>query len=197
MWLLAGPNGAGKSTTGRELLVGFGIEELLNPDVFAVRLAQSGAAGTQRRAGLETITRERILIQSGRSFARETTLAGRTILATIVRAQSSGYRIGLIYIGLRNVELAISRVRVRVANGGHDVPEADIRRIYMRSLENLKQTVLQADQSHILDNSSARRPAIRLMELRAGKIVYQRERLPRWLRQVLISSSSERSARRR
>lgn len=197
MWLVAGPNGAGKSTTGRQLLAGFGIEELLNPDVFAAQLGQSDAMGTQRRAGIETITRERLLIKSGRSFARETTLAGRTILATIVQAKTSGYRIGLIYIGLRNVELAISRVRVRVANGGHDVPELDIRRRYMRSLKNLKQTALQADQSHILDNSSTRHPAIRLMELRAGKIVYQRERLPRWLQQVLISSSSERSAGRR
>ncbi|MGC1679534.1 MAG: AAA family ATPase [Candidatus Binataceae bacterium] len=191
MWLLAGPNGAGKSTTGRQLLAGFGVEELLNPDVFAARLGQSDALGTQRRAGIETIARERTLIQTGRSFARETTLAGRTILATMVRARSSGYRIGLIYIGLRNVELAISRVRVRVSKGGHDVPEADIRRRYTRSLDNLKQVVLQTDQSHILDNSSARHPAIRLMELRAGKIVYQRERLPRWLQRALISSSSK------
>jgi predicted ABC-type ATPase len=192
MWLLAGPNGAGKSTTGRELLAGFGIDELLNPDEFAARLGHSDAMGTQRRAGVETITRERMLIQTGRSFARETTLAGRTVLATIARAQRLGYRIGLIYIGLENVELAIRRVRVRVAKGGHDVPEADIRRRYMRSLQNLKRAVLQADQSHILDNSSTRHPAIRLMELRAGKIVYQRERLPRWLRRALISSSSER-----
>jgi predicted ABC-type ATPase len=197
MWLLAGPNGAGKSTTGRELLAGFGIEELLNPDEVAARLGQSGAVDTQRRAGIETIMRERMLIQSGRSFARETTLAGRTILATVVRARSRGYRIGLIYVGLRNAELAISRVRVRVAKGGHDVPEVDIRRRYMRSLENLKQAVVQADQSHILDNSSARHPAIRLMELRAGRIVYQRERLPRWLRQALISSLPKRSAMRR
>ncbi|HVA78119.1 MAG TPA: zeta toxin family protein [Candidatus Binataceae bacterium] len=197
MWLLAGPNGAGKSTTGRELLAGFGIEELLNPDEFAARLGQSDAMGTQRRAGIETITRERMLIQTGRSFARETTLAGRTILATIVRARSFGYRIGLIYVGLGNVELAISRVRVRVAKGGHDVPEVDIRRRYIRSLGNLRQAVLQADQAHILDNSSTRHPAIRLMELRAGKIVYQLERLPRWLRLALGSGGSKRSAKRR
>jgi predicted ABC-type ATPase len=197
MWLLAGPNGAGKSTTGRELLAGFGIEELLNPDEAAARLGQSDAVGTQRRAGIETITRERMLIRNGRSFARETTLAGRTIFATIARARSSGYRIGLIYVGLGNVELAISRVRIRVANGGHDVPEVDIRRRYKRSLENLERAVFQSDQSHILDNSSTRHPAIRLMELRSGKIVYQRERLPRWLRQALISSLPKRSARRR
>jgi predicted ABC-type ATPase len=90
MWLLAGPNGAGKSTTGRELLAGFGIEDLLNPDEIAARLGQSDAMDTQRRAGIETITRERMLIQTGGSFARETTLAGRTILATIVRAQRLG-----------------------------------------------------------------------------------------------------------
>ncbi|MHB8384064.1 MAG: zeta toxin family protein [Candidatus Binataceae bacterium] len=197
MWLLAGPNGAGKSTTGRQLLAGFGIEELLNPDVFAAQLGQSDTMGTQRRAGIETITRERMLIKSGRSFARETTLAGRTILATIAQAKTSGYRIGLIYVGLRNVELAISRVRVRVANGGHDVPEMDIRRRYMRSLKNLKQTALQADQSHILDNSSTRHPAIRLMELHAGKIVYQREKLPRWFGQAWSSGISKRSAKRR
>jgi predicted ABC-type ATPase len=197
MWMLAEPNGAGKSTTGRELLAGFEIDEVLNPDEFASRLAQDRLPHVRWRAGVQKIERERELIQEGRPFARETTLAGRTILAAVGRAKKSGYRIGLIYVGLKNVNLAISRVRARAAKGGHDVPEDFIRRRYSRSLENLPEVAMLVDQAHILDNSSSRSPAVRLMEIRAGKIVYQRESLPRWFQQVAWPRAARRTPKRR
>ena len=42
----------------------------------------------------------------------------------------------MIYLRLPSPEIAIRRVRLRVSQGGHDVPEEDIRRRFTRGWEN-------------------------------------------------------------
>lgn len=48
----------------------------------------------------------------------------------------TGYRIHLFFLGLTNVDLAILRVKERVARGGHDVPEGIIVHRFDRSTAN-------------------------------------------------------------
>jgi len=57
------------------------------------------------------------------SFAFETTLSGRLYARYIRQWQESGYRIKLIFLSLPDVEIAVERVKIRVAQGGHDVDE--------------------------------------------------------------------------
>lgn len=64
----------------------------------------------------------------GDSFAFETTLAGRSYLSQIRQWRAQGYRVSLFFLQLPNVETAIARVAERVKQGGHDIPEATIRR---------------------------------------------------------------------
>ena len=45
-------------------------------------------------------------------------------------AQNAGYTVTLLYFWLNTPELAVERVRARVAAGGHDIPEETIRRRY-------------------------------------------------------------------
>ena len=71
------------------------------------------------------------------------------------RARSLGFRIELFYVGTSRVEINIERVRQRVSRGGHDVPEEDIRRRYVRSLANLPAAIGLVDEAIILDNSQA------------------------------------------
>src|SRR5690606_17538503 len=72
------------------------------------------------------------------SFAFESTLACRTIATWIVRlCRESGYTFELVYMSVRNPELAVNRVVGRVRAGGHHVPEAVVRRRWQRSLDNL------------------------------------------------------------
>ncbi len=66
--------------------------------------------------------------RSGMSFAFETTLAGRGYAQHIPRWQRRGYRVHLIFLQLQSEALAIERVAVRVAQGGHDVPAEVVRR---------------------------------------------------------------------
>ncbi len=180
LWLLAGPNGGGKSTTARELLAD--VDEILNPDEIALSLNPSDPREAALRAGAEAIRRTRSLLQARKTFARETTLSGRTIFSTIDHARDAGYRVGVIYVGLRSAELAIQRVHLRVKKGGHDVPVADISRRYSRSLTNLPRIVAVADRMYFFDNSRSR--PIMVMETRKGKVTY-RNRVPAWLNRAL------------
>jgi predicted ABC-type ATPase len=40
------------------------------------------------------------------------------------------------FLWLSSVDLALSRIRGRVSEGGHDVPEVDVRRRFDRSIKN-------------------------------------------------------------
>ena len=58
------------------------------------------------------------------------------------------------FLWLPNVELALSRIRNRVSRGGHDVPEADVRRRFDRSAKNFMRYYRPlADSWFLLDGS--------------------------------------------
>ena len=74
-----------------------------------------------------------------------------------------------------------TRARV-VAQGGHNVPNDDVRRRYSRSLSNLKQFVNVANETLLYDNSG---PEPRLiLEIRSGHVVRKSRDLPRWARNL-------------
>lgn len=71
-------------------------------------------------------------------FAIETTLSGRALRRTVDRLLRAGYDVHLVYLWQPSPDLAVQRVRTRVMLGGHDVPEADIRRRVLRSVSNFE-----------------------------------------------------------
>ena len=72
------------------------------------------------------------------SFAFETTLSGRRYGALMPEWQRNGYEVVLIFLYLPNAEIAIERVRERVRQGGHYVPEEVIRRRCEGGWKNFK-----------------------------------------------------------
>jgi predicted ABC-type ATPase len=52
------------------------------------------------------------------------------------RLRNAGYRIVAFFLWLPSVKLAIARVANRVKQGGHHVPESDIRRRFAAGLRN-------------------------------------------------------------
>ena len=84
----------------------------------------------------------------------ETTLAGKHYLQMMADAQSRGFEIVLVYIGTKNVEINLARIRNRVLVGGHNVPEKDVRRRYERSFKNLPTAIQRANHTILFDNSS-------------------------------------------
>jgi predicted ABC-type ATPase len=72
----------------------------------------------------------------------------------MVDARARGFEVVLVYIGTESVELNLARIRDRVLAGGHDVPETDVRRRYLRSFQNLAIALTRADHAILFDNST-------------------------------------------
>ena len=151
--LIAGANGAGKSTLTGGNPETFAPFPLLDPDTFRRPLSPVSAA-SPIAAGREVLRLARGYLERGQSFSIETTLSGKNYLEMMVRARTLGFEIVLVYIGTESVEINLSRIAQRVLSGGHDVPEADVRRRYGRSLENLPLAARRADHTLLFDNST-------------------------------------------
>lgn len=140
--LLAGPNGAGKTTLAREYLPA-GLP-FVNADLIAAELAPEDPAAAAVRAGRLMLEQLDAHARAGRSFAFETTLSGRNYVRRLERWRASGYVAELIFLQLPSPEMAIRRVRLRVRQGGHDIPEAVIRRRFRAGLRNFRELYSEA-----------------------------------------------------
>jgi predicted ABC-type ATPase len=133
--VIAGSNGAGKSTLAPALLRDtFGIPEYVNADTIAEGLSAFAPKDASFDAGRVMLERLRNLASARKDFAFETTLASRFYAGWLKELQSQGYRVNLIFLWLRDLEIAIQRVNERVRFGGHSIPEDTIRRRYERGL---------------------------------------------------------------
>jgi predicted ABC-type ATPase len=79
-----------------------------------------------------------------------------------------GYEIHFFFLWVPTADLALTRVRARVLRGGHDVPEAVVRRRFGRSIRNfLLHYRLVSDSWMLFDNPGAV-PAVIAFDLFAG-----------------------------
>ena len=119
IFVLSGPNGAGKTTGAAVVLPTFGTHEFVNADNIQ---RDMGIGASPIAAGRQMLRRMHALRSAGVSFAFETTLSARTYQAFLEKAQQDGYFVHLVYIWLKNTQLAKSRVALRVKMGGHEIP---------------------------------------------------------------------------
>ena len=156
MIIVAGPNGAGKSTAAPALLQeALQVDDFVNADVIAQGLSAFQPEKEAIRAGRIMLARIHALAEKGANFAFETTLASRTFARWMSRLKKENYQFHLAFLWLKDVDLAISRVRERVKLGGHAIPEETIRRRYhsgIRNFFNLYKPLL--DHWQFYDNSN-------------------------------------------
>jgi len=137
--IIAGPNGAGKTTLARELLPNeANTPTFINADLIAAGLDPLQPERAAFRAGRMMLEMIDACVQGGESFAFETTLSGRSYARMIPRWQELGYWVTLIFLRVSSPEVTIERVRQRVIEGGHHVPEDVIRRRFHSGLENFQ-----------------------------------------------------------
>ena len=131
LYIISGCNGAGKTTASYTMLPEMlECSEFVNSDEFAKGLSPFQPEKASIQAGRYMIAKIRYLLKKQLDFGLETTLATRTVLKTVKMAQAAGYTVTLLYFWLNSPELAIERVKARVAAGGHNIPEETIRRRY-------------------------------------------------------------------
>ncbi|MBO4454655.1 MAG: zeta toxin family protein [Paludibacteraceae bacterium] len=138
LYIIAGPNGAGKTTASYTLLPEMlGCVNFVNADEIARGLSPFSPDTVDVQAARIMLQRIDELLTQKVDFAIETTLATRSYVQLIKRAQSIGYKVHLLFFHLESPEQAIQRVAQRVSNGGHDIPEDVIRRRFVRGIDNL------------------------------------------------------------
>lgn len=176
--VIAGPNGSGKSTYTRALDFE-GRENLLDPDAIARRLNPGDPRAAAMASAREILDRIEHCLDQRISFAIETTLASRKTLRTMQKAKFNGFMVDLVYICLDTPERSILRVQERVSQGGHDVPDSDVRRRYLRSQANLPRAIQIADRAILYDNSE--NAHWKMLELRPGRIVWSAGKTLPWV----------------
>jgi predicted ABC-type ATPase len=135
--IIAGPNGAGKTTFAREFLPHeANCPDFINADLIAAGLSPFKPEAVAFRAGRLMLEEIHEKIRQRKSFAFETTLSGRTYVKLLRDCRANGYHIVLAFLSLPSADMAVARVAARVSQGGHNVPEADIRRRFDAGLKN-------------------------------------------------------------
>jgi predicted ABC-type ATPase len=156
LYIIAGANGSGKTTTAKQILPQFlNIYEYLNADEIAAGLSPFRPESVAVQAGKIMLQRLNYFVEHQVDFAFESTLAGLNYIRFLKKCQAKDYQINLIYFWLQSPDLGISRVRQRVASGGHNIPEETIIRRYYRGQKNLIQAYMPICQTWVIyDNST-------------------------------------------
>lgn len=136
--IIAGPNGSGKTTFARDFLPKeAACPYFVNADLIAAGLSPFVPAAAAIKAGKLMLQEIKGYAARRDSFAFETTLSGFGYLRHIKDWRANGYHVTLFFLTLPSIEMAIARVAERVSQGGHDIPEAIIRRRFVTGVRNI------------------------------------------------------------
>ncbi len=155
LFIISGCNGAGKTTASYTILPEMlNCKEFVNADEIAKGLSPFKPESVSIQAGRIMLDRIYNLISNGTDFAIETTLATRTHANVIKDARENGYKVTLVFFWLNMPSLAVERVKMRVASGGHNIEEKTIRRRYDIGIKNLFSLYIPLCEYWIIINNS-------------------------------------------
>lgn len=136
--IVAGANGSGKTTFAHRFL-DVTKYEFLNADEIAKELSPEDPSKARVAAGRKLLRKIDEHIKEEKNFVIESTLSGSFLEKHIEKLRGNGYTIDLFFVFLGSPDLCIERIKTRVALGGHDVLEVDIRRRYTRGIKRFWQ----------------------------------------------------------
>lgn len=157
-YIIAGPNGSGKTTFAKMFLPEYvKCVNFVNADLIAQGLAPFEPRAAAIKAGKLVLQQIREYADRGADFAFETTLSGKSYVSLFADLKTKGYSLHLFFLWIPTPELAIARIKDRVAEGGHYVPADDVRRRFVRGISNfftMYEPLL--DSWMLFDNSKAK-----------------------------------------
>lgn len=170
VYIIAGPNGAGKTTFAREFLRNYAdCKNFINADLIAQGVSPFSPEAAAFRAGRLMLREINSYAKRRDDFSFETTLSGRSYMSLIRRLRISGYTVHFFFVWIPTVDLALTRVRGRVLQGGHDVPEDIVRRRFDRSIRNFLANYRGLGDSWMWFDNSGAAPAVIAFE-KEGKL---------------------------
>lgn len=103
LYIIAGCNGPGKTTASYSVLPDLlNCREFVNADEIAKGLSPFNPDSVAIEAGKLMLQRINLLLNLGKTFAIETTLATRSYAALVKRAKAEGYQVLLVFFLVSN-----------------------------------------------------------------------------------------------
>ena len=155
VYIIAGPNGAGKTTFAKEFLPSYAkCKNFVNADLIAQGLAPFVPESAAIKAGRILLEQVHTLANQKVDFAFESTLSGKAYISFLKGLKLNGYIIHIFFLWIPDVHLVLTRIKERVAQGGHNVPAKDVRLRFNKSFQNFfNHYRLLANYWSIIDNS--------------------------------------------
>ena len=180
--IIAGVNGAGKSTL-YHMYDEFAGMPRVNVDEIVRDIGNWKNPKDVFAAGKVAVKNINKYLDEGITFNQETTLCGNSIIRNILKAKERGYFIELHYVGVESAEIAKERVKHRVKQGGHGIPEADIERRYVETFIQLNRILGECDLVALYDNSEQFR---RFAIYKNGNLVRLSQNVPKWFSKIEV-----------
>ena len=160
-YIIAGPNGSGKTTFATEFLPEFvKCSNFINADLIAHGLSPFSPGAAAIKAGKLVLEQISQFSDRGIDFSFETTLSGKLYLNLFNSLKEKGYKMHIFFLWIPDADLAISRIKNRVSQGGHDVPEPDVVRRFKRSTSNFFKMYGPYADSWMLFNNAGLKPVL-------------------------------------
>jgi predicted ABC-type ATPase len=167
----------------RKLLAGFEDSELI------VRGTQLTIGSYRKDNYLHALIADYIrhqLLLSGVTFSFETVLSHSSKITFMQQAVAAGYRTYLYYIATEDPEININRVRNRVLQGLHGVPEDKIVSRYYRSLDLLTEAIKTSSRAFIFDNSGAAGHEYLVASFDGVELTHESSLVPAWFSEYVL-----------
>lgn len=160
LWIVAGPNGSGKSSLYNHTSIeGWGGSVwIINPDLLTATIQEQEQHPLDQCNLLAVQRIEQWLeasINAYQTIGVETVLSSSKYRRLVTLAKERGFEVRMIYAVLDTVELQYERIRIRVSEGGHDVPFDKVRQRRERSFVEFCWFLEAVDRCFVFNNSDA------------------------------------------
>lgn len=183
--MVAGPNGSGKST----LISALRSDAVVGPNLPAVYV---NADDIQRTTGLDDAGAQRAATElrararaERRDVMYETVMSHPSKLCELQQARAAGYEVHVFFLATEDPSINVQRVALRVAAGGHNVPEDRTRQRYERTLALAPAALGMADRAFVYDNSVASLGIHLQAQLADQRLELMTDRPAKWVAQVV------------
>ena len=181
-YLFAGVNGVGKTTLFNAMNGNVKKSFRINSDEIVREIGKWNSEIDQVKAAKIAIGLRNECMEKGNSFNEETTLTGKTILKLIDKVREKNYKLHLFYVGVGSPDISKERIKKRVADGGHHIPDEVVDKRYKESLKNFEKILKKFDNVVVYDNSVRFRTLLRIIDKKVIKIA---DDLPEWMENTI------------
>ncbi len=192
--IIAGANGVGKTSLYQIIESSDDLGERINIDEIVSKKGSWMDKLLQINASRIAMNMLNKYIANEVTFHQETTLSGNVVLKHIKKAKEKGFEIRLYFVGVENVDVALSRVEKRVKKGGHGIDEATIRKRFEEMPERLRAILPYCDTASFYDNTIR----FRRLALTKGDVIFDSDMdLPQWFNDLIDKGIIKRPRTRR